>query len=86
MNTNKKSMSIQRIAIIAMFCALSYASMLVIKIPVQFLDLDVKDSIIILCGLIFGPISAVAVSVIQWQILFLRCFYGTIAANPAGTC
>lgn len=82
MNTNKKNISIQRLAIIAMFCALSYASMLVIKIPVQFLDLDVKDSIIILCGLIFGPVSAVAVSVIVPILQFLTisstAYYGLI--------
>jgi riboflavin transporter FmnP len=38
--------------------------MLVIKIPVQFLTLDIKDSLIILCGLLFGPVTAVAVSFI----------------------
>ena len=72
----------QQIAVIAMFCALSYASMLVIKIPVQFLDLDVKDSIIILCGLIFGPVSAVAVSVIVPLLQFFTIsstgYYGLI--------
>ena len=47
-----------------MFCALSYVCMLVIKIPVQFLTLDIKDSLIILCGLLFGPVTAVAVSFI----------------------
>ncbi len=57
-------MGIKRIAVTAMFCALAYASMLVIKIPVQFLDLDVKDSIIILCGLLFGPLSAIISSIL----------------------
>ena len=64
MNIEKKRNGAKQLAIIAMFCALSFASMLVIKIPVQFLDLDVKDSIIILCGLIFGPIPAILVSFI----------------------
>ena len=75
-------MGIQQIAIIGMFCALAYASMLLIKIPVQFLDLDVKDSVIILCGLIFGPASAVAVSIIVPTLQFLTIsstgYYGLI--------
>ncbi len=65
MNTEKKQQSgMIRIASVAMFGALAYACMLFIKIPVQFLTLDVKDSLIVLCGLIFGPISALALSII----------------------
>ena len=45
-----------------MFCALAYVCMLVIKIPVQFLTLDVKDSLIVLCSLIFGPLSGLAIA------------------------
>ena len=60
----RKQNKTKQLAVIAMFCALAYACMLVIKIPVQFLTLDIKDSLIILCGLIFGPISAVAISFI----------------------
>ena len=82
MKRNKNKTEIQQLAIIGMFCALAYASMLVIKIPVQFLDLDVKDAIIILCGLIFGPVSAVAVSVIVPTLQFLTIsstgYYGLI--------
>lgn len=55
---------IKKITAVAMFCALSYVCMLVIKIPVQFLTLDVKDSLIILCALLFGPISGIAIAVI----------------------
>lgn len=64
MYIENKQRGIKQVATIAMFCALSYVCMLVIKIPVQFLTLDVKDSIIILCGLIFGPIPALAISFI----------------------
>lgn len=59
-----KQKGIKQMATIAMFCALSYVCMLLIKIPVQFLTLDVKDSLIILCGLIFGPVPAIAISFI----------------------
>ena len=64
MNRKNNQKGIKQLAVIAMFCALSYACMLVIKIPVQFLTLDIKDSLIILCGLIFGPLTAVVVSFI----------------------
>ncbi len=64
MTSKNKVKGIKQLAVIAMFCALSYVCMLVIKIPVQFLTLDIKDSLIILCGLLFGPVTAVAVSFI----------------------
>jgi len=56
--------AIRRMVIIAMFCALAYVAMLVIHIKVAFLTLDVKDAVITLCGLCFGPLSALAVSII----------------------
>ena len=60
MNTKTK-----KIAVIGMFCALAYVAMLVIKIPVvMFLDYEPKDVVITLCGMIYGPLSAAAVSVV----------------------
>ena len=47
-----------------MFCALAYACMYFIKIPVGFLTLDVKDSLIILCALLFGPVYGLSIAVI----------------------
>lgn len=47
----------------AMFCALAFACTALIKIPVQFLTLDLKDSLIILCSLLFGPASGLSVAV-----------------------
>lgn len=49
---------------VGMFCALAYVCTVLVKVPVQFLTLDVKDSLIVLCALIFGPISGLAVAVI----------------------
>ena len=60
----KSRASIRRMVIIAVFSALAYVAMLAIHIKVSFLTLDVKDAIITLCGLCFGPISALIVSVI----------------------
>ncbi len=65
MNTSKEySARIKRISAVAMFCALAYVCMLVIKIPVQFLTLDIKDSLIILCALLFGPVSGLVIAVV----------------------
>jgi riboflavin transporter FmnP len=61
---NHYSYKIKRLTAVAMFCALAYVCMLFIKIPVQFLTLDVKDSLIILCSLLFGPISGISVAII----------------------
>lgn len=47
---------------VALFCALAYIAMLLIHFPVSFLTLDPKDAIITLCGLCFGPVSALVSS------------------------
>lgn len=43
---------------VAIFTALAYVVMLLIHFPVSFLTLDLKDAIITLCGLCFGPLGA----------------------------
>lgn len=55
---------LRRLVMIAMFTALSYVAMLFIHIKVGFLTMDVKDAIITLCGLFFGPLSALLISVL----------------------
>ena len=55
---------LKKIVATAMFCALAYACMYFIKIPVGFLTLDVKDSLIILCSLLFGPLYGLSIAVI----------------------
>ena len=61
---NLNSYQIKKMTAVGMFCALAYVCMLVIKIPVQFLTLDVKDSLIVLCSLIFGPVSGLFIAVV----------------------
>ncbi len=58
------SNALRRIVLIALFGALSYALMLVVHFPVAFLTLDVKDTIIVLAGLYFGPVAALSLSVL----------------------
>ena len=58
------SNKLRRVALIAAFGALAYALMLVIHFKVSFLTLDLKDAIITLAGLYFGPLAALALSVL----------------------
>lgn len=55
---------LRRIVLIALFGALSYVLMLVVHLPVSFLTMDVKDVIIALAGLYFGPAAALILSVL----------------------
>ena len=63
-SARKNSQSIRRMVMIAMFTAMAYVTMFVVHIKVGFLTMDVKDAVITLCGLYFGPISALVISVI----------------------
>lgn len=65
METNQtRKNHLYRIVGVALFCALAYVAMLLIHFPVSFLTLDPKDAIITLCGLCFGPISALVSSLV----------------------
>ena len=55
---------IKKLTATAMFCALAYVCMYFVKIPVGFLTLDVKDSLIILCSLLFGPVYGLTIAVV----------------------
>ena len=54
-----------------MFCAMAYVCTVLIKVPVQFLTLDVKDSLIVLCTLLFGPLSGGIVALVVPFLEFL---------------
>ena len=47
-----------------MLSALAFLARLVFKIPVSFLTFDIKDSIIALGGMIFGPVSGVVIALL----------------------
>ena len=62
---NKKtSLDIKKTASIAMLSALSFLARLVFKIPVSFLTFDIKDTVIALGGLVFGPVSGVVIALV----------------------
>ena len=60
----KKSIDYKKIASIAMLSALAFLARLVFKIPVSFLTFDIKDTVIALGGLIFGPVSGVTIALL----------------------
>lgn len=64
---NKKSLDARQIAILAMFTALSFVVVLFSRaIPdvEGFLSYEPKDAIIVIAGLLFGPVQAVIVAVV----------------------
>lgn len=54
---------IKKLSAVAMFCALAFV-MTYVKIPVLFLSLEVKDAVIVLCTLLFGPIYGLVIAVL----------------------
>ena len=55
---------ILRMVMIALFCALSYAATSLFHIKVTFLTFDIKDCLITIGGLLFGPVAAVIISAV----------------------
>ena len=62
-NINKNRVKV--LTATAMFAALAYVSVVVLKFHVGgFLTFDLKDALITVCGMYFGPIYALAISLI----------------------
>lgn len=74
--------SINKMATTAVFIALAYIATCGFHIKVQFLTLDIKDSLIAVAAMLFGPISAVvislAVSLIEMFTISETYLYGFI--------
>ena len=62
MRTN--SVDYKKIASVAMLSAFAFLARLVFKIPVSFLTFDIKDTVIALGGLVFGPASGVVIALL----------------------
>ena len=66
----------------AIFCALAYASEYVFHVKVMFLTFDIKDSIIAIAAMIFGPAYAVmmglAVSLLEMFTISSTGLYGFV--------
>ena len=65
MNRQKNIEKIKRMTGVAMFTALAYLTMIVLRIPDigGFLTMDLKDVIITISAMFFGPVSAVFISI-----------------------
>ncbi len=68
--TEKTNFDTKKIVGMALFSALAYAVTLVIHIPVSFLTFDAKDAILAVASFIYGPLSAVIMSLIVALIEF----------------
>ena len=73
---------IKRITVAAMLCALAFLSVFVFRIKVQFLTYDVKDAILAITSLLFGPVygvaSAAVVSLLEFWTVSDTGVYGLI--------
>ena len=58
------NVDVRKIAGMAMISAFAFLARLIFKIPVSFLTFDIKDTVIATGGLIFGPVSAVVISLV----------------------
>lgn len=64
MKKGTSSYQIRYMVMVAMFMAMTYVTMLVLRIKVPpFLTLDVKDTVTTLCGLFLGPLAALIIAV-----------------------
>ncbi len=79
-NANKQS--VYRMVVMAIFVALAYATMFVFRFNVTFLTFDLKDVFLAIGALLFGPIAAVAMSLLVAVLEFITVgdtgFYGFI--------
>ena len=60
--SNDRSAAIKRMVIAAVFTAIAYVCVCVFRIKVSFLTFDIKDSVITVCAMIFGPLTGLAIS------------------------
>ena len=81
MNTNF-SKRLKRHTTVAVLCAMAFLCTVIIKFPVMFLTMDIKDSIIMLCTLFFGVpsgiIAAVIVPLLEYMTISGTGEYGLI--------
>ena len=90
MKENK--MSVRYIAVVAMFVAVSFVAVLVSKVipnVAGFLSYEPKDAVIVIAGLLFGPLTSVLISVLTSLIEMITIsgtgLYGLLM-NVVSTC
>ncbi len=63
MDNKKKTFDASRLGVMAMFVAISYVAVCIFHIKVSFLTFDIKDALIAVAGMLYGPLSAITISV-----------------------
>ena len=62
--SKQKTTDSKKLVVLALVCALAYVSVVFFRIPVvMFLDYEPKDCILAIAGMVYGPLSALAVVV-----------------------
>lgn len=64
MNKNNTQSNTRKIVFMGLICALAYICMFVFRIRVSFLTFDLKNTILAVGALIFGPVSGIITSLI----------------------
>ncbi len=84
------SINIKKLVGMAMFAALAYGVTFVFRIPVEFLTFDAKDAVLTIAAFIYGPISALIMSLIPAFIEFITIsgtgFWGFLMNFASSAC
>ncbi|MBE6643967.1 MAG: ECF transporter S component [Ruminococcaceae bacterium] len=89
-NKKQKFFDAKRLVGMAMFAALAYGVTFVFRIPVQFLTFDAKDAVLTIAAFIYGPASAIIMSLIPALIEFITIsstgFWGFLMNFASSAC
>ena len=68
---DSSSVKIKKLCVAALFCALAIATTFLMHFKVLFLTFDVKDAIIAIAGLLFGPLYSIIISLVVSLVEFI---------------
>lgn len=68
---NISAQKIKKLVVAAMFSALAFASMFVVRINVLFLTCDLKDAVVTIAGLLFGPLYSLVIALVVSLLEFI---------------
>ena len=78
----QKSSKIRKLSVIGMICALAYLCMFVLRFKVLFLTFDIKDAVLAIASLLYGPvwgvISSGLVALLEMITVSETGFYGCV--------
>lgn len=85
-----KSARIKKICLLALFCAIAFVSLFIIKIRVSFLTFEFKDALMAIGAMILGPIEGIlislTVSLLEMFLLSDTGIYGFIMNFVSSAC